>query len=65
MPKKTTVKSPDWKTMDIEKNLRLDLTCAISLLQLINDKPEILRVVVQALEDFRANQIALESKPKS
>jgi len=74
MQKQTNVeKAPKindaWKNADLTQWCKKDLTAAISFLMLVNDNPEILRLVVNALEEWRVkmieNEKLLTNKPQA
>jgi len=58
------VKKLDWKKMDLKAACRNDIAAAISVLDLILNKPELFQAVVTALEQWR-NQMIENEKNKA
>lgn len=55
----------DWKTVDLRKNLAVDLDAAISCIRLIRDNPEIFEAVLNKVENMRQEMIKAEAnQPK-
>lgn len=59
MPKKV---EKSWKTIDLNKVIREDLQAAISVLDLILQKPELYDIIVKAVEDWRSNLLEQERR---
>lgn len=53
-----------WKKMDLSKVLVMDLTAALSLLNMIRDTPEIFQAVLKAVEGYRDRMVVQEQKQK-
>lgn len=52
----------DWKKADLEGYVRKDLEAAISILCMIRDRPEIFRLVVAAIEEWREQMVENEKR---
>lgn len=56
------VKGPDWKSLDVAVACSHDLNAAIAFLCLLRDNPEMMVLVVTAVEDWKKQMIAAEVK---
>lgn len=57
-------KNQEWKNMDLSKVLSMDLTAAISLLNMIRDTPEVYQACLKAIEAYRDRMVLQEEKQK-
>lgn len=54
----------DWKNFDIKAAASQDLGAAIAFLQMIRDNPQIMELVVKAIEEWRKTMIVNEKAEK-
>lgn len=51
------VRKIDWRTVDLNHSVRVDIKAAISLLMFIEQNPLCMQFVIDALEEFRKVEI--------